>query len=224
MEAIVINDIKLDLSIAALHDKLTSNSGALDPVMINLVETARTIARPRAAFLIQERGKDFVVIDKFRIYSRVLRVNFGQTQRVFPFIATCANEVEDWANSQVNEVHRVWARRICELALETAIETLIDHIEAGYLTGPTSKVNPGSTIDWPLEGQRELFQLLDKASELVGVSLKEDLWMIPSISSSGIRYPSKEPFENCSLCPMEDCRLRKAPYQIGLYEQAYMTE
>lgn len=226
MKTFVIDEINFRCRVESLGAELMTDRSRNDSLIGNLVEQANIIARPRAAFLVcpvQERGKDYVVIAERRIHSRVLSVNFNQAQHVFPFIATCGNEIEDWSNRHVDELHRFWARRICELALKASLEALASHIEEHFHTGPTSEVNPGSTIDWPIKGQWELFQLLGDAGERIGVSLTKDLWMAPAISTSGIRYPSQEPFENCSLCALENCRLRKAPYEEGLYERRYQT-
>jgi hypothetical protein len=220
-----LDQIDFDLDLSVLRMELAREGGAMDEeVLRGLTEEARSIARPKAGYRvsqIDEKGVDDVVIDGIWIRSRVLRQNLDQVQRVFPFLATCGWEIEDWAGSRQDDLRRVWAKRISELALRSAVRALVDHIQTHFHTGPTAKVNPGSTIDWPLLGQKDLFQLLDEVAERIGVILTGDLWMSPTMSTSGIRYPSEVTFVNCSLCPMESCRLRKAPYQEGLYERKY---
>lgn len=225
MKIVVIDQIDFHLDLPALRAELAQEGGVIDEkVLRGLAGKARSIARPKAGYRvsqIEDMGNDDVVIDGICFRSRVLRLNLDQVQRVFPFLATCGWEIEDWAGSRQDDLHRMWAKRISELALRSAIRSLVEHIQTHFHTGPTMKVNPGSTIDWPLQGQRDLFQLLDEIPERLEVTLTGDLWMSPTMSTSGIRYPSEVTFENCSLCPVESCRLRKAPYQEGLYERKY---
>ena len=224
MNPIILDDIPFNPLASALLTQGSVNHTTSAHIIEGLVQEAQNVARPRGGYVVamlDELGSDYIVIDGRRITSRVLRINLAKTKRVFPYVATGGAEIEDWASSQVNPIHHFWAQRICEMALRAAIDALTDHLETHLQTGPTSKVNPGSTIDWPLEGQRDLFSLLDETASRVGVTLADNLWMYPTMSSSGIRYPSEENFENCSLCPREDCRLRKAPYQEGLYDLKY---
>jgi len=225
MNPVLLADVHFDTDASDLLAQDGVNHRASTVILAELILEARAVARPRAGYLVamvEERGSDYVIIDGLRISSRVLRINLDKINRVFPYVATGGVEIEDWANSQVDPIRRFWAKRICELALRSAIDALTEHIETRLQTGPTSEVNPGSTIDWPLEGQRDLFSLLGETARRIGVILAENLWMYPAMSSSGIRYPSDNIFENCSLCPREDCRLRRAPYQKGLYESKYI--
>jgi len=226
MNPLILEDIPFNPDSTALVGQGGVNHPDSASIVEELILEARTIARPRGGYIVamvEERGPDHVIIDGLRINSRVLGVNFAHTKRVFPYIGTGGREIDDWAKSQDDSVRRFWAQRICELALGSALDALTEHIEIHLQTGPTSKVNPGSTIDWPLEGQRELFCMLGDIANRIGVHLAENLWMHPTSSSSGIRYPSEETFENCSLCPREECRLRNAPYQDGLYKSRYLS-
>jgi hypothetical protein len=45
--------------------------------------------------------------------------------------------------------------------------------------------------------------------------------MDPVHSVSGILFPTEEDFEECSLCPREDCPKRRAPFEEHLYETRY---
>jgi hypothetical protein len=224
MKAIILDEIPFDPSPSEMLEVYGTNQRASISILDTLAQEAQSIARPRGGYLVSivdERGSNYVIIDGFRIQSRVVRINLDKVKRVFPYIATCGGEIEDWASSQTDPIRRFWANNLCEQALRAAASALTRSIENRLQTGPTYKVNPGSTIDWPLEGQRELFSLLGQIPERTGVNLAENLWMHPTMSTSGIRYPSEEAFENCSLCSREACRLRKAPYQEGLYTSKY---
>ena len=225
MEEFILDDIKFHFDFGDLDSISDVGERATDKPQINkLINEAYSIARPRAGYkvaLINDRGKNFVVIDEVRFDSRVLAVNFEGVQRVFPYLATSGREIESWADSQNNILDRFWACRICELVLRSAVAALIADIKVRFENGKTAEVNPGSTIDWPLKGQFGLFQILGSVHERIGVKLRDNLWMDPIMSTSGIRYATEGSYKNCSLCPREDCRLRKAPYDNGLYKREY---
>jgi hypothetical protein len=84
-------------------------------------------------------------------------------------------------------------------------------------------MNPGSLTDWPLDEQRQLFDLLGDTQELAGVCLTESLLMLPTKSVSGILFETESRFESCQLCPRVRCRARGAPYEPGLMESKYGT-
>jgi hypothetical protein len=224
MNPIILDEIPFNPQASVLLAQSGVNHPASTKLVEELLQEAQTVAHPRGGYIVarlDKLGPDYVIVDGQLIASRVLRVNFEKTKRVFPYICTCGIEIEEWSNSQADTIRHFWAQRICELALRTAVDALTTHIETRLQTGPTSNVNPGSTIDWPLKGQKDLFNLLGEIAGRIGVTLAENLWMYPTMSSSGIRYPSEENFENCSLCPKEDCRLRRTPYEEGLYELKY---
>ncbi len=84
-------------------------------------------------------------------------------------------------------------------------------------------MNPGSLEDWPLTEQKALFQVLGNTEEAMGVELMENSFMRPAMTVSGLWFPSQEKYENCMLCPMEDCPGRRAPYDKGLYDKKYRS-
>ena len=75
-----------------------------------------------------------------------------------------------------------------------------------------SSLNPGSLKEWPITGQVPLFELLGGVTEDIGVVLSDSLLMSPVKSVSGIMFQSEEAYENCQLCPRENCPGRRAPY------------
>jgi hypothetical protein len=189
-----------------------------------LVESARSIGRPKAMYgvaFIESKNTDSVIVDGTMLNSRVLRVNLEQTQRVFPSVATCGTELERWARSLADLLHRFWAEVISEMALRSALQTLDEHLAQRYRPGPTSMMNPGSLDDWPLQEQRVLFALLGNTRDTVGVHLTDSLLMVPTKSVSGILFPTEGNFASCQLCPREVCPNRRAPYDPDLYDRKY---
>jgi hypothetical protein len=106
-------------------------------------------------------------------------------------------------------------------ALTRACNFLEEHLKELYGLDKTGMMSPGSLIDWPVEEQRPLFSILGDIQGSIGVHLTEGLMMDPVQSVSGILFPTDEEFEECSLCPREDCPKRRAPFEEHLYETRY---
>ena len=49
----------------------------------------------------------------------------------------------------------------------------------------------------------------------------KNLRMKPIKSVSGIWFPTEESFESCRLCPREQCRGRRTPYDKNLFDRKY---
>jgi hypothetical protein len=161
-----------------------------------------------------------ILIDGISLQSRVLRVNLERIHRVFPFAATCGIELDEWAGSMKDMIHRYWSDAIKMIAVRRAQGFLSDHIGENYRPGTLSRMNPGSLSDWPVEEQQKLCAIRGNTEDSIGVRLSTAL-MIPIYSVSGIFSPTEESFESCQLCPRENYPGRRAPYDGGLYEREY---
>ncbi len=224
-DGVVLDDIPFQINLAALLKKLRikEGSGYVEQVT-RMAEDAKAIARPKAYYrmaFVESKGDASVTIDGITFDSRVLRVNMDQAYRAFPYVATCGQEMEEWADTFSDMLERYWADTIKEMALRNAINVLRVRMIERYRLARTSTMAPGSLADWPLTQQRPLFDLLGRVRELIGVQLTDSLLMIPTKSASGIRFPMEESFESCKLCPREVCPGRRAPYDAGLYERKY---
>jgi hypothetical protein len=189
-----------------------------------LVEEAVSVARPKALYrlaYVDALDEDLIAVDGTRLKSRVLKVNLENVHRVFPFVLTCGREIEEWAWSLPDLVHRFWADALKIAALRQAGLAMQDHLDRRFLPGPTSVMSPGSLKDWPIEEQRSLFTILGEEAGRIGVTITPQLMMVPAHSVSGIRFPSESRFESCQLCPREECPGRRAAYDRTLYERRY---
>jgi hypothetical protein len=224
----VLEQIPFDVDLPLLKKRLRIKDGsASEAELVRLLEEAIPIARPRALYVlayIDERGNDWVKINGQVFSSRVLAVNLAQAHRVFPYLATCGPELEEWAAGHDDMLHRFWAEAIKERALFCAIRAVAEHIEVRYRPGPTARMNPGSLADWPLEQQAVFFTLLAGRQDSIGVRLTESMLMVPSKSVSGIHFPTEVAFENCELCPREGCPGRRAIYNPELYDNRYCSQ
>lgn len=188
---------------------------------------AEAAGRPKGLYracLIESRGEDHVVIEGRTFKSRVLSVNLEKVHRVFLFVGTCGTELDEWSSRFTSVLDKFWADAIKGMALGASMLGLLEHIEEHHHPGKLSMMNPGSIQSWSLSEQRALFALLGAPEDSIGVELMESCFMKPSMSTSGMWFPSEDHYENCMLCPMEDCPGRRAPYDKDLYDRKYKKD
>jgi hypothetical protein len=193
------------------------------PRVMELARAAESLGRPKAIFreaYVEARGEDTVVVNGVSFKSRVMRVNLDKVHRVFPFITTSGMELETWSSGLGNMLEGYWADAIKRMALVSA-RAALDETLAGLSPGTLATMNPGSLEDWPISEQRPLFTLLGDPMRDIGVHLKETFLMIPTKTTSGIRFPTEVTYENCQLCARENCPGRRAPYDKTLYDRKY---
>jgi hypothetical protein len=207
---------KLDRQTTAkkLHISLEGRHADL---LDELLQTAKEIIKPKAAFktaYLYEKGEDTVQVDDVLFKSRILRVNLEEVGRVFPYIVTCGEEFDRVSQSTGDMLRKYYLDEMANIVLGLAQEYLIGLLGEKYSLGKTSRMNPGSLRDWPLEQQRPLFALFgeDQIRESLGVKLTSTFLMIPVKSVSGIIFQSEKSFKSCQLCPREDCSGRRAAY------------
>ncbi len=227
MEDFILDDIAYEPNLDRLREDLHIRSGTSpNDELEQLAAEARAIAKPKVLYklaFVDCEDDSAVVVDGVAFRSRVLRVNLDSQHRVFPYAATCGTELDAWARSQQGILRAYLADMIAEQALEAATGALEDHIQERFRPGTLSVMNPGSLADWPIVEQRPLFELLGDTKATIGVELNASFMMIPTKSVSGIRFASERSFNSCQLCPREDCRGRRSPYDPELYERDYIS-
>lgn len=225
MNTTILDDIPFKIKTESLMKRLRIEKGSShEDDFMRLVEEALTIGKPKALYkvvYIDSKSDDHVVIDGVTLKSRVLRVNLEEVHRVFPFVATCGKELEDWARSMDDILLRFWAESINEVVIRLAVKAMDENIDEQYRPGDRSRMTPGSLPDWPIEEQQTLFKILGNTKDTIGVYLTDGLMMIPTKSVSGISFPTEWDFESCQLCPREKCPGRRAPYDKDLYDKRY---
>lgn len=191
-----------------------------------LVDEARRVARPKALYkecFVGQMGKDTVTIDNVTFISRTLRMNLDKIGRVFAYVATCGQEVDQIKIPPDNYLKRFWLDTIKAVLLDFSIGHLRKLLDSKYKLGKTSHMNPGSgdANVWPIEQQKGLFALLGDVGNLIGVSLTDSCLMIPNKSLSGICFPTEIDFQACQLCRRENCADRKAPFSRKLWQSIH---
>jgi hypothetical protein len=225
VSAIIFNHIPFQIELAPLTEKLRvrGDSKHVDDLE-RMVKEAQSVGKPKAMYkaaFLDSRGEDHVVVNGVTLTSRVLSVNLKNAYRVFPYVATCGRELDDWSKCMDDMLARYWADTIKEVVLRCALGAVGEHLAEKFRPGKTSRMSPGSLEDWPIEEQRPLFSILGNTEGAVGVHLTDSLLMIPTRSVSGIFFPTETSFESCQLCAREKCPGRRAPYDSGLYDRKY---
>ena len=225
MSQVILDNIPFHLDTAVLQQALRLRPGSRHVDDLGcLVRVAQAIARPKALYKVtrvESKGNDYVIIDGVRFNSRVLRVNLERALWVFPHVVTCGMELHEWTGSIDDVLQRYWADAISKMALRAASRALDEHLAEHRHPGQTSCISPGVFPEWPLSGQRALFELLDGPQEAIGVRLLKSRMMEPHKSTSGIIFPTDKCFVICELCATEYCSGRRAPYDETLYEREY---
>jgi hypothetical protein len=180
-----------------------------------LLKKAMQVSRPKVLYRmcsLELYEKNIIQIENQCFNSRVLKMNLEKSHRVFPYIITCGMEMAKLSDSIKDPLQNFWIESINELALEAAIKAFNEDVDIRFKPGKTATMSPGSIKDWPLDAQINLFRLFDNTKNLIGVTLTESLLMIPKKSLSGIKFSTDKDYDNCQMCPREDCRNRKKEY------------
>jgi hypothetical protein len=221
----ILSDIpfRIDLSSVLIRLHIREDVSYHDDLQ-RLLAAARSIGKPLACYrvaYIDSKGDDFVIVDGVRLTSRILRVNLEEAQRLFIYVVTAGQELEEWVQSMGDLLKQYCADAISEMVLHSATQYVHECLIERYHPGQTSQMEPGSLADWPLTEQRPLFTLLDDVQQAIGVQLTDSCLMIPRKSVSVVEFPTEVSFVSCQLCLREQCPSRKAPYEPGLYDEKY---
>ncbi len=226
-KTVILDKIPFEIDIPRLFERLRiEEDDDMAEDVVALVKEASGLGRPKGIYstaYIDEKDDCGIAAGGIRFVSRVMRVNLDKVHRFFPFVVTAGVELDQWARSYGSGLERYWADCIQEAILRCASEYVRSHIVANNSldAGGVAVMNPGSLQDWPISEQPKLFELIGNVKEATGVELTDSFLMLPVKSISGILFASDSNYENCRLCPRENCPGRRAPYDATLYERKY---
>jgi hypothetical protein len=215
----VLDGFPIELSLEKTLDRLRIDerrSQALDAE--NVFKTATSLIHPRAIYAaayVSKHSEDKIEIGYTEFASRVLALNLEHIERVFPYVLTIGDSLENQARSSESVSAKLVLEAVGDLALGSALEYVQRRIAEQHGLETTSHMGPGQ-LDWPITQQRELFSILGDVKHAIGVTLTESLMMIPRKSISGIIFPTEETFISCQLCQRSRCPSRKATFDKAL--------
>lgn len=180
-------------------------------------------ARPKAVFCLTSvrQEQDETVMGDERFRSRIMQVNMQKVGRAFPYAVSCGRELYELAQSKADPLERWWVDSFSQYAMRAVDKKMTRVLTETYRLGRTARMNPGSLPDFPITCQRALFRLLDDGAAQIGLELTSSCLMLPYKSVSGIIYETDAVYENCMLCPRENCPTRRAPYDAAMGSATY---
>ncbi|MEE9399624.1 MAG: hypothetical protein V3V23_05080 [Dehalococcoidales bacterium] len=129
----VLDNIPIELDLEAVFNKLNLKNKNADVVEIisQLVDMARSVARPKAVFEISgvdNKNGDSLHIHGVKFTSHVLRVNLDKLDTVYPYVVTCGREL-DTINFPTDELLKAFFwDQIKEVAMRQALYYTHDYI------------------------------------------------------------------------------------------------
>lgn len=202
--------------------KIRNVNTDLQKMVARVVDGAMKIAKPKAVFkisFVEECMDEEVIIDGVRFSSRILAVNLQNIHRVFPFVVTAGKELDILNPDGDNFMEQYVIDVVKEHILLKAKDWFVNYVKEKYKITKYAYMEPGSLSSWPVQQQKELFQLIGDVKKLIGVKLTESFMMRPIKSVSGILFPTQVDFQSCMLCPRERCPERKSPYNPEMLEK-----
>lgn len=185
--------------------------------ILDMIAEAEQIADPKALFTVTgtEKEEQLAKVNGVLIRSEFASEKLSDKKRCFPYIVSCSSELDAWSMGYKGDpLSEYWADEIKQVYLQKMMTEFFGYVKEKYRTGGHFTVlNPGFLADWPVAGQKELFDILGgtgSVKENAGVYYTDSYLMIPNKTVSGIGFESEVFFENCQYCPIEGCPNRRS--------------
>jgi len=215
-----LSGFPIELSLEEALKKLKLDAIRAERLGANqLFETARSLIHPRALYApasITGRSGDTITVGRADFTSRILAKNLEGAERVFPYIITIGEALENEARASRNVAGQLLLDELGNSALDSSVKYLESCVSEEYGLRVISNMSPGQ-LDWSIDQQRQLFSIFNDVENAIGVKLTDSMLMVPRKSVSGIMFPTDVLFVSCQLCQRENCTSRKVAYD----EQAH---
>jgi len=177
-----------------------------------LIESIEPVIKPKAAYaesIVEYMDHDAVAVDGHVFNSRVLAKNLADQERCYPYVVTAGRELDDveLPEGQSLMLLDLVKNIVVEKAYRYTRALIVERHGVEHVSG----MSPGH-LDWPLEQQRVLFDLLGPGVDRIGVRLTDAYLMVPVKSVSGVLFTSETGFMSCSVCTQPRCLGRKTGY------------
>ncbi len=217
----IMKDIPVVFNRDELHQELRVKTIAQAEKLDHLIDEAVKIGNPQGLLkiaYIDKKNEDSISAEGIEFKSKILRENIGDSHRLFAYVATGGDKLEEWVYSFDDLLDQFYADKLSEKALglvETAID---DYLKNNIYPGKIARMHPGSLPEWPIYEQKKLFALLQDENNKINVELSDSYLMKPIKSVSGIIFPTEKDFYSCNLCPRENCPGRRAGFDSKQYK------
>lgn len=214
--------VMLDAAATAKRLRTGRMGDRLGNIALELAETAREIARPRAIYRTAHPkiiDGATVEIDGVTFKSKVLNKLLQGRETVYPFIATIGKELDELPIPPQEMMKQFALDSIKTVVLVNAVDYLAVYISEKYNIPRFALLNPGEIEDFRIGEQKPLFSLFKDPQSQIGVSLTAGGVMKPIKSRSGFIFANESGFLSCQLCTQLNCPGRRAKYDPELQKQ-----
>lgn len=214
--------VVLDVAAVARRLRIGRMGDRLGDMALELAETAREIAHPKAIYRIARPSiidNATVEIDGVTFKSKVLNKLLQGRDTVYPFIVTIGKELDDLPIPPQEMMKQFALDSIKTVVLVNAVDHLASYIGEKYNIPSYALLNPGEIEDWHINEQRPLFSLFPDPQSQIGVALTAGGVMKPIKSRSGFIFANESGFFSCQLCTQLKCPGRRAMYDPELQKQ-----
>jgi hypothetical protein len=151
----IIEDIpfKVDYPIIAKRLYFHFSEELVAETLPELLNAVVPLAKPKAAYIIcqvvKQNGDSFVICE-IKFTNTLLRSQFNNIEKVFPFIVTCGREVDLLRINDTSAVKEYGLYVLKETIMSTALSYLHDHLKEKYSLEFLYYLSPGEFQAWPL--------------------------------------------------------------------------
>jgi hypothetical protein len=219
----VIDPVPLKLEDAELAGNLKTRK--LGEEVVKLFEKARPLIEPKAVYTsirVSRLEDDLVYSENGQTLRGVILADMlSGGQEIIPYVVTIGPKLENEISEEKSLLHSYLLDKIGDYALHKALVYLKSLAAERFEDsgGAVSEFSPGTGTGelFGIEQQKPLFQILDGATESVGVHLTPSLMMIPRKSVSGVLAATVGEYVACAYCPRQ-CESRSTPF-VGEYQR-----
>lgn len=132
MERHILNDFRAEVTYEKVLKRFKmSPEDENAEELFSLFEAVSKIARPKAIYAVAavEEAEDCFKIDDILIENKFVKLKLEGKKRVFPYVATCGTEIQQWFENIDDPILKYWADGICEMYLHAAFEHLFAAIK-----------------------------------------------------------------------------------------------
>lgn len=186
-----------------------------------LLDKALSLVKPKAVFRemgvgrrkksSMEAGFKNIHIGNQVFDDPVILSHLSGVDKIYPYITTCGNELEELAKSD-DMLVVFWVDALKQMAMDRAFNYCRKCIKERHSIEKLHSLNPGSNScgeGWDMGDQKKLFSFFPEVEEKLGVHLTGSMLMVPNKTVSGIMFESDKDFVSCLECDKIHCPNRK---------------
>ena len=158
---------------------------------------------------------DVTTIEGISFHSKVVADKLRGIPRVFLSVVTAGDGLDTCDDLEDDPFLDIFKGAL----LQHGMMYVVQFMQERFGFDGSSRLNPGSLPDWPIENNFALFDMIGGLDE-IGVTLNTAGYIHPWNSTSQIHFPGNG-YENCSLCKRYDCIRRRAPFDDAEYRRVF---